>query len=115
MDCLWIRYQPPFEFPILPRNRAWSSSLMDYLSEGLSEEITNSPSRLPDLQVRARSIVSRYKAREVDSQGLGTDLHVDAILTGCVGQHGNEGDVESELVDVSTRSALGRTVRSQHK
>jgi TolB-like protein len=91
---------------VLPFANASKDSEMDYLSEGLTEEITNSLSRLPNLQVRARSIVSRYKTREDDPQGVGTDLHVDAILTGRVGQHGNEVEVETELVDVSTGTQL---------
>ena len=57
---------------------------MDYLGEGISEEITNSLSRLPNLQVMARSTVSHYKSRQDDPQGVGHDLHVDAVLTGRV-------------------------------
>jgi TolB-like protein len=60
---------------------------MDYLGESISEEITNSLSRLPNLQVMARSIVSHYKSRQDDPQGVGHDLHVDAVLTGRVVEH----------------------------
>ncbi len=79
---------------------------MDYLGEGISEEITNSLSRLPNLQVMARSTVSHYKSRQDDPQGVGHDLHVDAVLTGRVVEHGSELDVESELVDVGTGAQL---------
>jgi serine/threonine protein kinase/tetratricopeptide (TPR) repeat protein len=91
---------------VLPFANASKDSEMDYLSEGLSEEITNSLSRLANLQVMARSTVSRYKSREDDPQGVGRDLHVDAVLTGRVVQHGNELDVETELVDVATGAQL---------
>jgi adenylate cyclase len=79
---------------------------MDYLSEGLSEEITNSLSRLPNLQVMARSTVSHYRSRQDDPQGVGHELHVDAVLTGCVAEHGSELDIETELVSVATGAQL---------
>jgi eukaryotic-like serine/threonine-protein kinase len=91
---------------VLPFANASKDSEMDYLSEGLSEEITNSVSRLPNLQVMARSTVSHYKSRQDDPQGVGRDLHVDAVLTGHVAEHGNELNVETELVDVATGAQL---------
>ena len=91
---------------VFPFANASKEPEMDYLSEGISEEITNSLSRLPNLQVMARSIVSNYKSRQDDPQGVGRDLHVDAVLTGRVVEHGGELDVESELVDVGTGAQL---------
>jgi eukaryotic-like serine/threonine-protein kinase len=87
---------------VLPFANASKEPEMDYLGEGLSEEITNSLSRLPNLQVMARSTVSHYKSRQDDPQGVGHDLHVDAVLTGRVVEHGNELDIETELVSVAT-------------
>jgi TolB-like protein len=80
---------------VLPFANAGKDPEMDYLGEGMSEEITNSLSRLPNLQVMARSTVSHYKSRQDDPQGVGHDLHVDAVLTGRVMEHGSELDVES--------------------
>jgi eukaryotic-like serine/threonine-protein kinase len=91
---------------IMPFANASKDPEMDYLVEGLSEEITNSLSRLPDLQVMARSTVSRYKERQDDPQGVGHELHVDAVLTGKVAEHGNEIEVETELVNVATGAQL---------
>jgi serine/threonine protein kinase len=91
---------------VLPFANASKDPETDYLSEGLSEEITNSLSRLPNLQVMARSTVSRYKSREDDPQGVGRELHVDAVLTGRMTEHGSELDVETELVHVETGAQL---------
>jgi TolB-like protein/Tfp pilus assembly protein PilF/predicted Ser/Thr protein kinase len=91
---------------VLPFANASKDPEMDYLVEGLSEEITNSLSRVSELQVMARSTVSRYRARQDDPQGVGRDLHVDAVLTGQVAEHGNELDVETELVNVATGTQL---------
>jgi len=79
---------------------------MDYLGDGLAGEITNSLSRVPNLQVMARSTVSHYKARQDDPQGVGHDLRVDAVLTGRVVEHGSELSVETELVNVATGAQL---------
>ena len=79
---------------------------MDYLGEGISAEITNSLSRLPNLQVMARSTVSHYKSRQDDPQGVGHELHVDAVLMGRVLEHGSQLDVETELVSVATGAQL---------
>jgi serine/threonine protein kinase/tetratricopeptide (TPR) repeat protein len=87
---------------VLPFANASKDPEMDYFGEGISEEITNSLSRLPNLQVMARSTVSHYKSRQDDPQGVGHELHVDAVLTGRVVEHGSELNVETELVNVST-------------
>jgi tetratricopeptide (TPR) repeat protein len=47
-----------------------------------------------------------YKSRLDDPQGVGHDLHVDAVLTGRVLEHGSELDIETELVNVATRTQL---------
>ena len=91
---------------VLPFVNASKDPDMDYLGEGISAEITNSLSRLPNLQVMARSTVSHYKSRQDDPQGVGHDLHVDAVLMGRVLEHGSELDVQTELVSVATGAQL---------
>jgi len=91
---------------VLPFANASKDPEMDYLGEGISEEITNSLSRLPNLQVMAQTIVAHYKLRQDDPQKVGHDLHVDAVLIGRVDEHAQELDVESELVDVATGAQL---------
>jgi serine/threonine protein kinase len=97
---------PIHSIAVLPFANASKDPEMDYLGEGISEEITNSLSRLPSLQVMARSTVLHYKSRQDDPQGVGRDLHVDAVLTGRVAEQGDELDVEAELVNVGTGAQL---------
>jgi eukaryotic-like serine/threonine-protein kinase len=97
---------PIHSIAVLPFANASKDPEMDYLGEGLSEEITNSLSRLSNLQVMARSTVSHYKSRQDDPQGVGRDLHVDTVLTGRVVEHGSELDVETELVNVASGAQL---------
>jgi TolB-like protein len=66
-----LEMTPIHSIAVLPFANASKDPEMDYLGEGSSEEITNSLSRLPNLQVMARSTVSHYKARQDDPQGVG--------------------------------------------
>jgi len=91
---------------VLPFANTSKDPELDFLGEGISEEITNALSRLPTLRVMARSTVSHYKSRQDDPQGVGHDMHVDAVLTGRVTEHGPELDVETELVNVATGAQL---------
>jgi serine/threonine protein kinase/TolB-like protein/Tfp pilus assembly protein PilF len=97
---------PIHSIAVLPFANASDDSEMDYFGEGVSAEITNSLSRLANLQVMARSTVAHYKARQDDPQGVGRDLHVDAVLTGRVMERGNELKVETELVNVVTGAQI---------
>lgn len=90
---------------VLPCANASNSSEMDYLGNSLSEEITNSLSRISTLQVMACSGSSHYKSQD-DPQVIGRNLHVEAILTGRVVEHGSELSLEAELVDVSSGAQL---------
>jgi eukaryotic-like serine/threonine-protein kinase len=95
-------YAAPIQsIAVLPFANASKDAEMDYLEEGLSEEITNSLSRLPNLQVMARSTVAHHNSSHDDPQEIGHALNVDAVLTGRVSKHGSELDVETELISVA--------------
>ena len=91
---------------VLPFANASKDVELEYLGDGLAEEVTNSLARLPNLRVMARSTVAHYKSRQDDPQGVGRDLRVDAVLTGRVAEHGNQIDIETELVNVATGAQL---------
>ena len=78
----------------------------EYLSDGITEGVINSLSRLPHMRVMARSTVFRFKGHSDDPQKIGTDLKVRAVLTGRVLQHGDAVDIQTELVDVASGSQL---------
>ena len=97
---------PIHSVAVLPFANASKDPEMDYFGDGISEEITNSLSRLPNFRVMARSTVAHYKSRQDDPQGVGHDLHVDAVVTGRVVEHGSQLDVETELVETATGAQL---------
>src|SRR4029077_1898371 len=66
---------PIHSVAVLPLLNSGAGADADYLAEGISEEVTNSLSRLPDLRVMAHSTVMRYRSKQDDPQALGRDLH----------------------------------------
>ncbi len=78
----------------------------EYLSEGISDSIINSLSRLPNLRVNSLNSVLRYKGKQIDTQGVGRELNVRALLIGRVTQRGDDLTISAELVDVSDNRRL---------
>jgi eukaryotic-like serine/threonine-protein kinase len=74
---------------------------VEYLSDGMTETLIKSLSNLPNLNVKPRSSVFRYKGKETDLQTIARELNVQAILNGRVVQRGDQLTLSLELVDVS--------------
>ncbi|HSE97342.1 MAG TPA: protein kinase [Blastocatellia bacterium] len=91
---------------VLPLSNPAADAQTEYLSDGITESIINSLSRLPKLRVMARSTVFRYKGQETDAQRVGEELGVRAVMTGRVVQMGDRLVIGTELVDVSDGSQL---------
>lgn len=79
---------------------------MEYLSDGMTETLIRSLSQLPNLNVKARSSVFRFKGKEIDPQKIGAELNVQAILNGRVLQRGNRLTLTLELMDAQTENVI---------
>jgi serine/threonine protein kinase/TolB-like protein/Tfp pilus assembly protein PilF len=84
---------------VLPFVNGSGSADADYLSDGLSDTITNSLSQIHGLRVVPRTLVMRYKNQTADPGQAARDLNVRAIVTGRVVQHGDQVSVQAELTD----------------
>src|SRR5262245_28362121 len=71
---------------VLPFDNVLGDTASEYLSDGLTDSIIISLSRLPGVRVMARTTVFRYKGRAVDPGVVGLELRVGAILAGRVRQ-----------------------------
>lgn len=80
--------------PFIPENGA-----SEHLSDGLSEILINTLSRVTDLRVMGRTTVFRYKGRPFDAQKIGRELNVDAIVTGTVREEAGDQTIHVELID----------------
>lgn len=79
---------------------------VEYLSDGMTETLINSLSKLPNLSVKARSSVFHYKGKETKPQTLGRELSVQAILNGRVLQRGEQLSLGLELIDAETENVI---------
>jgi len=79
---------------------------VEYLSDGMTETLISSLSKVPNLSVKARSSVFRYKGKNVDARTVGSELGVQAVLNGRVVQRGDQISVTLELADVSNENVI---------
>jgi eukaryotic-like serine/threonine-protein kinase len=78
----------------------------EFLSDGMTETLISSLSRIPKLSVKARSAVFRYKGKDTPPQTIGKELNVQSVLSGKIVQRGDQLILSLELVDVSTENAI---------
>ena len=91
---------------ILPFVNVGASSETEYLSDGITENLTNSLSQLPGLKVMSRNSVVRFKGSETNAQQVGSTLGVRTVLSGTLIQRGDDLIVSAALVDVRDNSQL---------
>jgi tetratricopeptide (TPR) repeat protein len=72
----------------------------------MTESLITSLSQIPDLSVKARSSVFRYKGKEVASSRIGLELGVQALLTGRLTPNKNGVTLRLELVDAKDETVL---------
>ena len=91
---------------VLPFVNATSDANNEYLSDGLTDSLISSLSRLPETKVMARSTAFRFKGKEDDPQSIGKSLQVAALLIGRITQHGDTMAVQADLVSTADGSEL---------
>ncbi len=77
-----------------------------YLSEGITENLIDRLSELPNLRVVPRGISARYQGENLDLGQVGAELNVRALVTGRVGEIGDRLVVRAELIDVAELAQL---------
>jgi serine/threonine protein kinase len=100
---------PMKSIAVMPFVNESGSADVEYLSDGMTETLISSLSQLPNLNIKPRSSVFRYKGKETNPQTIGKELNVQAILNGRVVQRGQDLSLFVELIDV----ALDKVVWSQ--
>src|SRR5205085_9421799 len=84
----------------LPFTNVGGDANADYLSDGITESLIASLAHVPQLKVKSRNSVFRYKGKDVDAQKAGNDLGVSALVSGRVTLHGDNLEISAELTDV---------------
>ncbi|PYS59026.1 MAG: hypothetical protein DMF74_22290 [Acidobacteria bacterium] len=91
---------------VMPFVNASGNPDLEYLSDGMTETLIRSLSQLPNLNVKARSSVFRYKGRESDAKNIGKELGVPAILNGRFTQRGDQLSLNLELIATQTENVI---------
>jgi len=89
---------------------------LEYLADGITDNLINNLSRITQLRVMSRSTVFRYNDTDVEPQRVGKELQVDAVLVGKINARPSALTINVELVDVATGWQLwGNTFDSERK
>jgi len=91
---------------VLPFTNASADPNLEYLSDGITDNIINSVSQLPNLKVISRASTFRYKGQAVDPEAVGRALRVGALLTGRVAPHGDKVTISVELVNTADNTHI---------
>lgn len=91
---------------VLPFGNVGADPNTEYLTDGITASLIDNLSQLPRLTVMSRNSVLRYRGREIDAQGAGRQLKVQAVLAGRIVQRGDDLAIEAELVNVADNSHI---------
>jgi serine/threonine-protein kinase len=90
---------PPHSIAVLPFVNLSGDKEQEYFSEGLTEELLNSLSRIDQLQVAARTSSFSFQGEHPDIATVAHRLNVGAVLEGSVRRSGNTLRVTTQLVN----------------
>jgi TolB-like protein/Flp pilus assembly protein TadD len=84
---------------VLPFDNYSADKQTDYLSDGLTEEITTTLARVPGLRVASRNSAFTFKSRKEDLRTVGAALGVATLLEGSLRKEGNRVRIRAQLID----------------
>ncbi|MFL6606275.1 MAG: protein kinase domain-containing protein [Steroidobacteraceae bacterium] len=88
---------PPYSIAVLPFVNISGNKEQDYFSDGLTEELLNSLSRINELQVAARTSSFSFQGEHPDINSVGHKLNVASVLEGSVRRSGNIVRITAQL------------------
>jgi len=83
---------------VLPFVNMSSDKEQEYFSDGISEELLNLLSKVPQLQVAARTSSFSFKGKPVEIPEIARQLHVANVLEGSVRKSGDQLRITAQLV-----------------
>jgi TolB-like protein/Tfp pilus assembly protein PilF len=93
---------PPHSIAVLPFVNMSGDKEQEYFSDGLTEELLNSLSRINELQVSARTSSFSFKGKDTDLSTLAHKLNVASVLEGSVRRAGNTLRITAQLNNAIT-------------
>jgi TolB-like protein len=93
---------PPHSIAVLPFVNMSGDKDQEYFSEGLTEELLNSLSRINELQVAARTSSFSFQGEHLDLATVARKLNVASVLEGSVRRSGHTIRVTAQLNNAMT-------------
>ena len=90
---------PDKSIAVLPFVNMSSDPEQEYFSDGISEELLNVLSKIPGLQVAARTSSFQFKGENRDIIDIGQQLNTSLILEGSVRKAGPQIRITAQLID----------------
>lgn len=87
---------------VLPFTTVMGDPEVEYLVQGITDNLINNLSRISKLRVMSHSAVFRYKTKEIDPQQAGRDLGAQVVVVGKLNSRPDQNMIAVELVDAST-------------
>jgi len=101
---------------VLPFVNNTSDQELEYLAEGVTDNIINNLCRISTLRVMSHSAVFRNRSRNADPQTVGKELGATAVLVGKISSRSSRILISAELLDTTAGWQLwGDTFDSESK
>ncbi len=100
LTAVHAKEEPP-SIAVLPFVNMSGDPENEYFSDGLSEAIINSLTKIRDFKVVARTSAFSFKGKDVDIRDIGKQLDVNKVLEGSVQKAGNRLRITAQLINVS--------------
>jgi TolB-like protein/Tfp pilus assembly protein PilF len=93
---------PPHSIAVLPFVNMSGDKDQEYFSDGLTEELLDSLSRINELQVAARTSAFSFKGKDTDIGTIARKLNVGAVLEGSVRRSAHTVRITAQLINAVT-------------
>jgi TolB-like protein/Tfp pilus assembly protein PilF len=97
---------PAHSIAVLPFTNMSDDKKQDYFADGISEDLLNLLTKVPQLQVTARSSAFAFKGKQIGVPEIARTLHVAHVLEGSVRKAGDQVRITAQLVDAATDTEL---------
>jgi DNA-binding winged helix-turn-helix (wHTH) protein/TolB-like protein/Tfp pilus assembly protein PilF len=102
------KHRPIDSIAVMPFVNKSGDAELEYLADGLTGNLIESLSKVPDLKVKALSTVVRYKGANSDARRIGQELNVEAVLFTHLIETGEDLTLQVELVDSRNENIIWR-------
>jgi TolB-like protein/DNA-binding winged helix-turn-helix (wHTH) protein/Tfp pilus assembly protein PilF len=100
------RPAPPLSIAVLPFMNLSDDPGQEYLSDGVTQELTTELSRLPGLFVIAHATARTFKGKDIDARQIGRELNVRYLLEGSIRGTRDQVRLNAQLISAETGATV---------